>query len=198
MRHVQSLENITLTGQALVDALIARDDLTWRAFLHELGPMLMGICRKDELDADQVDDIAQAVVEKLLDRDCRILRELKVVDNKSFFAWLRIVISRTAIDYVRAARIRRDRETKCARAILDESSVVISETERIELRVIMENAASGLTPLDQTILWLKYREVSDTEMARITGLSLAALEKRLSRLKQKVREVLKGRGVVME
>jgi RNA polymerase sigma factor (sigma-70 family) len=188
---VQSFDIKTLTGQALVDALIARDDRIWQVFLHDLGRMLQGICRKDDLTDDEIDDVAQAVVEKMLDHDCKALRSLSIRDNNQFYGWMRIVISRTALDQVRKHRLRQGKEYECAKKQARDSSVTSTEADRIELRVILENAASELSPIEQTLFWLKYREASDGEMAKITGLPLTTVVKRVSRLKQKLREKLK-------
>jgi RNA polymerase sigma factor (sigma-70 family) len=187
---VSMQESQTLTGQDLVNALIARDDSTWRTFLRDIGPMLHGVCFKNLLSDDEFNDLAQMVVEKLLDRDCRILRRLKIKDDKSFYAWVKIVISRTALDYIRTARVRTEREFKWAKNRAHEFEQATPETERIETRAMIEKAALRFPPLDQLLLWLKYEETPDSEMARITGLSITAIEQRLSRLRRKLREIL--------
>jgi RNA polymerase sigma factor (sigma-70 family) len=196
---VRSVETETLTGQALVNALIARDDVAWQAFVPDMGRMLRAICLKDDMSDDEIDDVAGAVVEKLLDRDCRILRAISVKDNNTFFGWLRIVIARTALDRVRGKRMKQGKEIKWAEERVEKSKHMPRETDAIELRVIIENAASNLTPVDQTLLWLKYWDTSDSEMARVTGLSLQAVEQRMSRLRKKIREAVPDRrGIFQE
>jgi RNA polymerase sigma factor (sigma-70 family) len=190
---VPSIDTQPLIGQAFVDSLITRDSDTWQRFLVEMGPMLKGICNKSNLDDEEADDIAQVVVLKLLEKDCKALRGLKVDSNRAFFAWVKIVISRTVIDHARSLGLRRERESSAAK----EQSVMHADPPGpllgMAVRSELEKVLAEFSALDRTLFWMDFRDVPDAEMARITGAGVAMVQKRLSRMRKKLNPILGDR-----
>ncbi len=178
-------ETQTLAGQALVDAMIALDDAAWRKFLRDVGPLIGGLCRRAKLDEDEIEDIAQTVVLKLLDHNCRVLRQVRV-DKDSLFHWIKVVISHTIVDYLRGSALRAQREarwTEGRKRVAGKGSNAVGD---IEAGVDLERVIAGLSDEERTLFWLDYTDISDREIARILGLKLATAQQRLSRLKKKL------------
>mgnify|MGYP000296168029 CR=1 FL=1 len=183
-------ETARLSGQTLIDRMITGDDTAWRTFLEDFGPLIVGLSKRSGLDDDEADDIAQSVVVKLLDRDCRVLRKLKI-EGDSFYGWVKVVVSRAIYDYLRASRRRLERNQAYLTKTIDEGSHILSTTERIEVRVDIEKIVDELSGNEQTLFYLDYRDVPDSEIARILGLSLGAAQQRLSRLRKKIRQIIR-------
>lgn len=178
--------------KTLVDALIVRNDLAWQGFLHEIYPIVVGICRQAGLSDDEIDDIAQSVTIKMLDKDCRILRNLKIEGKRQFYAWVKIVISRTVIDYIRSVNIKKEKESEFIKDITYGSQKGDDPVHSVEARAVLEKAARGLSGSDQIFFWMAYEDVPVEEIARVTGLSIPAAQQRLSRMRKRLRHVFEN------
>jgi len=178
------------TVRELVDGLIARDDAVWRVFLQEAGRILQGVGGRAGLDEDEIEDIAQLFVLKLLDGDCRILRALEVKE-KGFWAWVKVVLSHLVIDHVRGVSLRKEVESKYAR---ERGASSRGSYSLVEDRLTLEKVVGELEPLDQMVFWLDYNDLKDSEIAKLTGMSEAAVQQRLSRLRRKLGKVAERWG----
>jgi RNA polymerase sigma factor (sigma-70 family) len=178
-------ETEKLSGQALVDAMIARDDSAWRVFLADFTPLIAGLCHKVRMTGDDIDDIVQAVVVKLLDRDCRALRKLNVTPG-SLYCWVKVVVSRAIYDYFRKRECRMEHERDWVERMKEADSELVPELEAIESKVDLEIYVRGLSDEERTIFWLEYRGVPSKEIARLLGLSVSAVQQRMSRMKRKL------------
>jgi RNA polymerase sigma factor (sigma-70 family) len=182
--------NDTTSLKKLVDGLIAGDDNSWREFLHMAGPIIVSGCRRAGLDRDETDDIAQKVVLKLLEYDCRSIRRLVITTDEAFFGWVKVIVSRTVLDHIRRSGFQRDRETSWAfdkwRDELDAQDV----EGRTEKAVLLENAVKQLPDKDQALFWMDAEGLMGKEIARILGTNLNTVQQRLTRLRQKIRSIL--------
>jgi len=174
-----------------VDRLIARDSDAWRDFLVQIGPMVKGICKRSDLDADETEDIAQALVLKLLERNCRILRGLEITTAERFFGWIKVIISHLVIDRVRLGKARRNYEEKWAR---ERYRDVLSGSmdDATEARVFLEIAEKSIGLSDRILLHLDLAGLQDKEIACILGVELNALQKRQSRMRDRLRKIARG------
>ena len=182
---------------------IARDEAAWREFLKVYSDCIYGsvvnLLKKYAMySADMAEDIYAAVIEKLVEDDCRALRNFKW--NSRFTTWLISVSRNKAYDFLRAQ--------KRAPAISLDAPVSENEDEyinfiaddlnldhAIEVAITVEEALERLAPGDKVILKLYYIEgLKEREIAELLDLSTDALSARKSRALQKLRKLAaKGR-----
>ncbi len=173
----------------MLKGLIAGDDESWLVFLQETGSIIKGICRNAGLNGDEFEDVAQLFVLKLLDRNCRILRGIKVTTENSFYGWVKVVVSRLVLDYIRKDDVRRNHEKRWGEAHWREKYSINIATG-IEMKIDLDNLADILTPAERTLFWLDYRGLKDREIGCIFGIQIKAVQQRLSRLRKKIRDIL--------
>ena len=174
--------------QEWIDRLIARDSDAWHVFLQQIGSMVTGICRRAGLGGDDVDDVAQALVLKLLENNSRALRRLDVTTDEKFFSWVKVVAGRLVLDDIRAGNARQNYEEKWAQERYREifSSPI---NEPIETRVLLENAVTGLPPEDRALFHLDLAGLKHKEIGQILGLTLTTVQKRHARMRDRLREI---------
>jgi len=174
--------------QEWIDRLIARDSDAWHVFLQQIGSMVTGICRRAGLGGDDVDDVAQALVLKLLENNSRALRRLDVTTDEKFFSWVKVVAGRLVLDDIRAGNARQNYEEKWAQERYREifSSPI---NEPIETRVLLENAVTGLPPEDRALFHLDLAGLKHREIGQILGLTLTTVQKRHARMRDRLREI---------
>ncbi len=181
-------ESRLLIGK-LVDGLIARDDSVWRKFLVASGPFINGVCRKHGLDHDEIEDISQTFVLRLIENDCRILRSASFDSINGFYGWAKVVMTRIILDYIRKGDSRKAREQVRGRAHLKKSLAADGAAE-LEFNMKVEEITSQLTKQEHTTFWFIYNGLKSHEIARISGLTTVTIQKRVSRLKKKLRELM--------
>jgi RNA polymerase sigma factor (sigma-70 family) len=182
---------VEISARELVDGMIARDSESWRTFLTAIGPIVRGLCRRSDLSDDEAEDIAQSLAVKLLDQDCKALRQVSVESDDRFFGWIKVVASRVVIDYVRHSSVIHGRDIQFGEGRWEEI-MSADGTGEIERRVMLEEAAKKLTGEEQTLFQLEYGGLKDKEIARILGIELLATQQRLSRLRKKLKGILAG------
>ena len=174
----------------LVDGLVASDDLAWSEFLRATGPIIAAVCRKLGLTYDETDDVAQMVVLKLLENNSRALRNLTVMSEEAFFGWVKVVVSRTALDYIRGSDIRKGREFDSGMARWNEVFGDIEQDE-VEFRIMIEQVVKGLSVEERTLFWLDFNGLTDKEISVMVGLPLNSVQVKLSRLRKKIKAVVR-------
>jgi RNA polymerase sigma factor (sigma-70 family) len=179
---------------AFIDSLVARDDAAWRKFLAEIGPLIGAICFSYGLGDEEKEDIAQTVVLKLLDNDCRALRTLNIGYKEHFYAWARVIVVRAALDVVRLEQNRTDREIRWLREKYTELGTSGPQSERIESKTDVENTIRMLPPDDQVLFWMDYEDMPDKDKGRILGISPAAVQQRLTRMRKRLIELMNKAG----
>ena len=175
-----------------IDRLIAGDGDAWRDFLRRIGPLVCSICRRAGLSGDETEDVAQSLVLKLLDHNRRLLRKINIGSEESFFAWIKVVVSRTIVDEKRDDRVRRGHEVEWAE---DRYGEIFSSPidDPIEIRVTLESAVDRLAPEERTLFELERSGLMDKEIARLLGLQLEAVQQRQSRMRKRLKEILEGK-----
>ena len=191
---MQLEETRILTGQALVDAMIARDDSAWRIFLEDFGPLINGLCRTARLDTDEIDDIVQSIMVKLLDHDCRALRHLKVT-REGLYQWFKVVVSRAISDFYRHQRRRKEHEAEWVELRFSLEEEKIDFTQMLDSASVIDDLLAGLSDEERTLFWFEYRGVRNSEIVRVLGLQLQTVQKRLSRLRKKLRKLMIEKGL---
>ena len=180
-----------LSGKELIDGMIVGDDRSWRLFLGETGPLVRSLSLKSGLNEDEIKDIGQSLALKLLENNCSVLRRLDYREE-SFYGWVKVIISRRIIDYIRGREGRLKRETGWT---VDNDQIPVRSSlasEKIELKVSVESAAGRLSSEDLMLYKFYVRDVPDFEITRILGLSLNAVQQRMSRMRKRLKAILES------
>jgi len=175
-----------LSTAVMINGMVTRDDGSWRAFLDATGPVVKGVCRRAGLSEDEISDVTQILVERLLADNCKILRELDLDAADSLYRWVKVVVSRIVIDQKRREGVRTGRESKWGE-VRWTSSVTKDVTGEIDDRITIETVLSSLDPNDRILLLMDYREMRDAEIAQVLGVSEPAAQQRLRRLRERIR-----------
>jgi RNA polymerase sigma factor (sigma-70 family) len=181
------------TVAEIINGLIIKDDESWREFLLQIGPMLKGICFRAGLNDDETDDIVQNFTLRLLENNCRILRSYEVKDRDSFFRWVKVIISRLVLDYVRLTDLKTDREMESGENHWRETEFKSLDGDWNTTRLMLESLTDQLSTGEKVLFWLEYSDLDNSEVATILGISLEAVQKRLSRLRTKLKAMLEGK-----
>lgn len=190
MQHPEIQEQ---TVAEMINGLIMKDDGSWRAFLYSIGPMMKGVCFRAGLNDDDVDDIVQNLALRLLENNLRTLRSFEFKDKDSFFRWVKVVISRMVLDFVRLRNLRGDREMESGEIQWQETSNKSLEGDWNHARLMLEDVSEQLSGDERVLFWLEYSDLENSEVAAILGISLEAVQKRLSRLRVKIKALLEGK-----
>jgi RNA polymerase sigma-70 factor (ECF subfamily) len=187
----------------LIARCIAHDEAAWAEFLKRYSDCIYGsvvnLLKKYSIDsADAAEDIYAAVLEKLLDRDCRALREFRW--NSKLTTWLISITRNKAYDHLRSLG-RRPTVSLDAPVSEDEDdymSFIAADLDldhEMEVKLTAEEALEKLPPGDKTILRFYYIEgLKEREIADLLGMSTDALSARKSRALAKLKNLAaKGR-----
>jgi RNA polymerase sigma factor (sigma-70 family) len=177
----------------MINGLIIKDDGSWREFLNQIGPLMKGICFRAGLNDDETDDIAQIFTLRLLENNCKVLRSYEARDRDSFFRWVKVVISRIVLDYVRLRDLKMDREMESGEKQWRETEFKSLDGDWNTTRLTLEGLSDRLSGDEKVLFWLEYSDLENSEVAGILGISLEAVQKRLSRLRKKLKTILEGK-----
>jgi RNA polymerase sigma factor (sigma-70 family) len=170
--------------------MITGNDESWRTMLVLVGPVIKSICRRAGLDPDEIDDVAQTFVLKLLENNAIRLRRLRVSGKEPFFKWVRIVVNRIVMDGFRDRYIRIGLEQTAGESIWAERIRRSRVLDDVERKVLIDQALSTLKPVDKAIFWLDFFGLKDSEIAEKTSLEKSIVQKRLSRLRERMQRVI--------
>src|SRR5262249_48135651 len=168
-----------------------RDEFTLEALIDLHGPMVLGVCRRVLVNADDIDDAFQATF-LILVRKVRALRDVHRLGP-----WLHSVAYRVAVRARADAIRRRSREQQGSRP---ESEAETRAPDRLaaqaELRAVVDQEIARLSSAHRAVLVLCDLEGrSQQDAAQLLGWSEGALRGRLARARQKLRDRLERRGV---
>lgn len=149
------------------------------------------------------DDLYQDVFLSLVKDKFKKLRQFKGKNNCSLASWLRMITSRTAIDFMRSHKSHFPLESASAdgddlidtlsngRELLDKS------IEKLEWYQLLRELLEELSPKDRYLfdLWVD-QELPDREIAQVLNLSIDAVYMRKNRLKEKLKIVIKKKKLL--
>ena len=148
-------------------------------------------------DLQILEDLHQEVFLSLFDNNHRKLRQYKGKNNCSLASWLRLIASRTAIDFLRKQRNPLylddavEDKKKLMENLVDESDPPDKSLEKEESYQIFKNIIQELSPRDRYLFELSCgQELPDKEIAQIMNLSISAVYMRKSRIKKKLQVIL--------
>lgn len=203
------MSTLDTDGQVLLERLRAGDERAlgdlfasyrnrlWRIVHFRIDRRLAG-----RVDAD---DILQEAYLAAADRLSHYLQ----APEKSFFIWLRLIVTQTMVDVHRrhlGAKMRDARRdlsindkqpfpmatsTSLAAQLLGQVSSPSQIAMRDELAVQLENAINGMEPIDQEVLALRhYEELTNSEVAEVMGIQQKAASIRYVRALKRLKDIL--------
>ena len=148
-----------------------------------------------------LDDACQEVYAALLENRGKRLRQFEGRRDCSLATWLRLVVSRLVIDFLR--KQARHEKYQADREKLDIARLPGSTRERPEEAVnaahekaFVDQALTRLNDRDKLLVRLLYDDGLPVEtVARITGLKPGAIYTRLSRIRDRLRELAEKSGM---
>ena len=153
-------------------------------------------------DSHLADDLYQEVYLSLYKSNFKKLRQFKGKNNCSLASWLRMIASRTAIDFMRSHKSHVSIES--ASDDRDDPMDALSNgrespdksIERFEWYQLLRGLIEGLSPKDRYLfeLWVN-QELPDKEIANILNLSIDAVYMRKNRLKEKLKRVINKKKI---
>ena len=187
----------------LISGCIARDEAAWKEFLKCYSDCIYGsvvnLLKKFSIDSSEAaEDIYAAVIEKLLDNDCRALRNFKW--NSKLTTWLISISRNRTYDHLRSLK-RKPTVSLDAPVSEDEDEYIkfiaeeIDLDHDIEVSLTVEEALERIPEGDRLILNLYYIEgLKEREIADLLEMSTDALSARKSRALAKLKTLAaKGR-----
>ena len=187
----------------LISGCIARDEAAWKEFLKCYSDCIYGsvvnLLKKFSIDSSEAaEDIYAAVIEKLLDNDCRALRNFRW--NSKLTTWLISISRNRTYDHLRSLK-RKPTVSLDAPVSEDEDEYIkfiadeIDLDHDIEVSLTVEEALERIPEGDRLILNLYYIEgLKEREIADLLEMSTDALSARKSRALAKLKTLAaKGR-----
>ncbi len=167
----------------------------WDAFVNQYSGLAYYAIKKTlslyhvELRADIVEDLFQDFFLSLMRDDFRKLRQFRAERGTSLASWLRVIISRQTIDFLRRQNdpVSRDIDT----LHLSQPDPGDSQIDEEQIRLLSQ-ALETLPSRDRLFVQLYfYRGLPPQEIAAILRVSVGAVYTLKSRVLDKLRETLK-------
>jgi len=134
-------------------------------------------------------DLAGEAVQEAFLRAWQRIRSLK--DPACFGPWLVQIVQRCAVDQRRQMERRRDADVPAE--VAEQAADPVAELRQRELRERISAALAELDETSRTAVALRYYEgLSSREIGQLLELSPAAIDMRLSRARQQLREILEA------
>lgn len=189
---------MTEKEKTLLAGCLNREKTAWDAFVLQYSALVYYTIRKTfslyhmEPRADLVEDLFQEFFLSLIQDDFKKLRQFRGDRGCSLASWLRVVASRLTIDFLRQQGAPSVEVTESLRSDQPDPPASLIDFEEEKL---LSKALQGLPPRDRLFLNLSYRkELLPEEIAAILHVSVSAVYTQKSRIRAKLREVLRKTG----
>lgn len=192
-----------LSDKNLLISCFRGEKAAWDAFVNRFSKLIYHSIYKAfrgmnlPCDFQVTDDIYQEVFLSLFKDDYRKLKQFKGKNNCSLTSWLRMIATRTVIDFARKQRspVSLDDAPLNGKPLVetlpDKRELPDESLEKQEWYQLLMNLVQELPPKDRHLFELSYyQELPDSETAQIMNLSIGAVYMRKSRIKQKLIKVI--------
>ncbi len=190
-----------MNEKELIAGCIARDEAAWREFLGRYSDCIYGsvvnLLKRYSIDSPETaEDIYASVIEKLLDNDCRALRNFKW--NSKMTTWLISISRNKTYDHLRSLKRKpavsldapvSEGEDEYIRLIASD----VDLDHDLEVGLTVREALGKLPVRDRLILKFYYLDgLKEREIAGLLGISTDALSARKSRALAKLKKLAQG------
>ena len=171
----------------------ARDKDAWEVFIEHYGRIIYHYIIKTmkrylyAYNEDDLDDIFNNVFLALLSENCKKIREFRGCNERSFLAYLRVIIFHIAIDYLREKKSFIDLERI---QHLDLTSGGPAKMDRRDLKEMILILREGLPARYNLLFRLIYEEgFNFSEIADIMNMKINAVHQLKYRMVCKIRQI---------
>ena len=198
-----------LTDKDLLLSCFQDKEGAWNTFVNRFSKLIYHTIyqtlrtKNFSFDLQIMDDLYQEVFLALFKNKYKKLKQFKGKNNCSLASWLRLIASRTVIDFLRKQRNpvylddAVDDKKKVMETLADESDLPDKSLEKEEWYQIFKEIVQGLPPRDRYLFELSYsQELPDREVAQVMNLSISAVYMRKSRIKKKLQKVIEKKKIL--
>jgi RNA polymerase sigma factor (sigma-70 family) len=191
---------MTEKEKALIDGCLRSEKTAWDSFVRQYSNLVYYTIKKTlvrhhtDLHSDVVEELYQEFFVSLLQNECKKLRQFRGVHGCTLASWLRIVTTRSTIDFVRKRALPSGEiASAMSRDSPDPAEPLINEEQE---RLLIQ-AIQSLSARDRILLDLCYRQALGSEqIASLLKTSVNAVYAQKSRVLEKIREVLRRSGAL--
>ena len=191
---------MTEKEKTLIASCLRSEKPAWDSFVLQYSNLVYHTIKKTlnlhhaEPRADLVEDLYQESFISLLRNDYKKLRQFRGAHGCSLASWLRIVTTRSTIDYVRKRALPSGEVAGAtSRHSPDPAEPFINKQQER----LLNEAIQSLSPRDRILLDLCYRQALGSEqIAFLLKTSVNAIYTQKSRVLEKIREVLRRSGAL--
>lgn len=170
-----------------------RDKDAWEVFIEHYGRIIYHYIVKTMkrylymYNEDDLDDIFNNVFLALLSENCKKLREFRGGNERSFLAYLRVIIFHIAVDYLREKKTFIELERI---QHLDLAPAISAKMDRRDLREMILILREGLPARYNLLFRLIYEEgFNFSEVADIMNMKINAVHQLKYRMVCKIRQI---------
>ena len=191
---------MTEQEKTLIAGCVKGEKTAWDAFVQQYSNLVYHTIRKTltlhhtESRDEVIEDLYQEFFISVLQNNCRKLSQFRGDGGCSLASWLRVVVSRLTIDFLRKQAAPTVEVTEAFAS--DEADASDSLIDR-EKEMSLSQALDGLSPRDRLIIQLSFRQaLPPEEIAAILKMSVGAVYTQKSRILDKLREILRKNPLV--
>jgi RNA polymerase sigma-70 factor (ECF subfamily) len=205
------MDRTKLSERDLLLACFQDEAGAWDAFVNRFSKLIyhtiyQTLRAKDfPFDFQILDDVFQEVFLSLFKNQYKKLKQFKGKNNCTLASWLRIIASRSAIDFMRKQRncVSLDdtigRGQALGERLTNKKDRPDKNLEKRERYQLFKKMIAELAPKDRYLFELTYhQELPDKEIAQILNLSVSAVYMRKSRIKEKLKKITKKQESSLE
>ncbi len=174
----------------LIHQMISLDDEAWSYFHKEFGGLIYYCIKKVKpncVPQAELDDCYQEIVKLLLNNNCKILKEIRAIDKRSFCSWLGVVATRRSHNFFRGINelsllpddiseiIYNPSQSLDAKVLMKEIKGMIKEKINKREQIVMFHLLDGFTLKDISQLM----GVSITNVHKIKDNAILKIKKHL-------------------
>jgi RNA polymerase sigma-70 factor (ECF subfamily) len=178
----------------LIAGCLRGDKAAWDGFVQQFSSLVYSTIYKtltlhhSDCGEQRVEDLYQEFFISILQNNCRKLAQFRGDRGCSMASWLRVVVSRLTIDYLRRQRPADDEVTDAISS--DQPDAPSALAAREEERSLAA-ALQSLSARDRLMIELAYRRsLSAEKIAAMLKTSVGAFYTQKSRVLDKLREIL--------
>ena len=191
---------MTEKEKALIDGCLRSEKTAWDSFVRQYSNLVYYTIKKTlvrhhtDPHSDVIEELYQEFFVSLLQNEFKKLRQFRGVHGCTLASWLRIVTTRSTIDFVRKRALPSGEiASAMSRDSPDPAEPLINEEQE---RLLIQ-AIQSLSARDRILLDLCYRQALGSEqIAFLLNTSVNAVYAQKSRVLERIREVLRRSGAL--
>jgi len=203
------MDYLTVSESDLLRACLDGNKEAWNACVIKFSKLIYHSlihtfkAKSFEFNEELLNDLYQDVFLSLFKDDFKKLRQFKGKNDCSLSSWLRMIATRTAIDFMRTQKGPDSSDSHSIEGVdhlanLSNGRNLPSDSiEKLEWYQLLKRLIDELSSQDRYLFDLCYnQELPDREIAQILNLSIDAVYMRKSRLKEKLKIIIQKKKLL--